>query len=138
MKCAPGFWGRFPWFVAYFQHPVLMPTSALLNARHPFICNSRNTSHPVTEQNSQITSDLSFGTRTPGNNPDVSLVNCSLFYSDVFECVAHLTKVINKQRLLYKGQKRWPRTQRGRSGQGMCKKLGTQVPNKDNKFHDIT
>ena len=36
VKCALDFWGRFPWLIAYTQHPVLIPTSALLNAHHPF------------------------------------------------------------------------------------------------------
>ena len=36
VRCALGFGDRFPWFIAYIQHPVLIPTSALLNAHHPF------------------------------------------------------------------------------------------------------
>ena len=36
VKCVLGFGGRVPWFSAYIQHPVLIPTSALLSAHHPF------------------------------------------------------------------------------------------------------
>ena len=35
LRYALGFGGRFPWFIAYIQHPELIPTSALLNAHHP-------------------------------------------------------------------------------------------------------
>ena len=33
MQCALGFGGRFLWFIAYVQHPVLIPKSALLSAQ---------------------------------------------------------------------------------------------------------
>ena len=34
--CFCFFSGRFPWFIAYVQHPVLIPAGALLNVHHPF------------------------------------------------------------------------------------------------------
>ena len=35
IQCSLGFGSRFPWFITYTQHPVLIP-SAFLNAQYPF------------------------------------------------------------------------------------------------------
>ena len=36
IECNIGFRSRIPWFITCVKHPVLIPTNALLNARHPF------------------------------------------------------------------------------------------------------